>query len=218
VDLTLTMVGRLDPCVLLAYSTPVECVRALVPAPLELVTRDGRAFWHVVACRVERMRPAGLPALLGMTYAHVAYRLAVKHGDTEGLFFVRSDVDSACVSLGGNLATDFRFHASPLHLTASGGAFELAVDGEGRAQLSTTPGGPLVDDPLLSYRPVALSVRQGRVIRARVERDASRWREHGVRVDAAAFAMLDAHGTTRLERAAWVEPIDYRWNLGGRLA
>src|SRR5215213_8264418 len=93
------MNGRLSECLLLSYRTPARAVRKLVPGHLELVTRDGWAFWNVLACRVEGMRPAGVPKSLGVDYHHVAYRLHVKArtaaGETlRGLYFVRSDADS----------------------------------------------------------------------------------------------------------------------------
>ena len=52
----LTMLGRIDNCFLLSYSTPADSVRHLVPQGLDLVTHRGRAFWNVVLCHVLDMR------------------------------------------------------------------------------------------------------------------------------------------------------------------
>ena len=108
------MIGRITDCVLLAYRVPAERVSHLVPGGLELVTWGRWAFWNVVACRVEAMRPTGFPHLLGSTYYHVAYRLYVRAqtpGETiEGLYFVHSDADKLGLCIMGNRATDFRFH------------------------------------------------------------------------------------------------------------
>src|SRR5688500_13632582 len=121
----LAMKARLNDCLVLSYRTPARSVRHLVPKGLELVTRDGWAFWNVVACRVEGMRAAGLPEWLGVDYHHVAYRLHVKgraaSGETlRGLYFVRSDADSGLVGRLGNLWTNFRFHSADVELSRAG--------------------------------------------------------------------------------------------------
>src|SRR4051812_42714640 len=116
-----TMVGRLDPCWLFAYRTPAQEARAFLPPALEPVTHGGFAFWNVVVCRVQRMRPWFAPAPLGVSYWHIAYRLYVRfhpaQGEPiEGLYFVRSDCDSWLMALAGNLVTDFRFHTAAVRV------------------------------------------------------------------------------------------------------
>ena len=154
--LPLSMNGRLSECVLLSYRTPARSVRGLVPKGLELETRDGWAFWNVVACRVEAMRPAGVPARLGLSYNHVAYRLHVKGrtagGETlRGLYFVRSDADSRLVGGLGNALTQFRFHPANVELGRSDRAgaevLTVAVTGpaddaanDALARIATGPG------------------------------------------------------------------------------
>src|SRR5258705_13594760 len=131
-NLNLTAAGRLSECLLLSYRTPAESVRRLVPPGLELVTRGPFAFWNVVACTVDRMRPAGLPGCCGVSYHHVAYRLHVQahagngEGTLRGLYFVRSDADSGLVGRLGNLFTDFRFHPADVELSSRDGVLTLA--------------------------------------------------------------------------------------------
>ena len=105
-SLTFAMAGRLSDCVQLTYRTPSDTVRDLLPSGLELVTRGPWAFWNVMGCRVEKLRPAGLPALCGLTYHHVAYRLRVQAMNdraevVRGLYFTRSEVDAKAVSMSG---------------------------------------------------------------------------------------------------------------------
>ena len=120
--LPLAMNGRLSECLMLSYRTPARAVRHLVPRGLELETRGGYAFWNVLACRVEAMRPAGVPRRLGVTFNDVAYRLHVRGktaaGETlRGLYFVRSDADSGLVARFGNALTTFRFSAADVELS-----------------------------------------------------------------------------------------------------
>jgi uncharacterized protein YqjF (DUF2071 family) len=120
--LPLAMNGRLSECLMLSYRTPARSVRHLVPRGLELETRGGYAFWNVLACRVEAVRPAGVPRRLGVTFNDVAYRLHVRAktaaGETlRGLYFVRSDADSGLVARFGNALTAFRFSAADVELS-----------------------------------------------------------------------------------------------------
>ena len=120
--LPLAMNGRLSESLMLSYRTPARSVRHLVPRGLELETRGGYAFWNVLACRVEAVRPAGVPRRLGVTFNDVAYRLHVRAktaaGETlRGLYFVRSDADSGLVARFGNALTAFRFSAADVELS-----------------------------------------------------------------------------------------------------
>lgn len=238
--MTLTMVGRITDCILLAYRTPATNVRHLLPRPMELMTRDGFAFWNIVACRVEAMRPSGVPPWLGMCYLHVAYRLYVHapldDGSTvDGLYFVRSDADRWPVSVAGNLFTEFRFHRADIELTTSPDRFGLSVRNSDVADASLRTvafdrhelrGDSIfasVDDAMrvLKYRPLALSSdADGKQLKlAEVFRDESRWRESPVRVIDARWGFLQhlRQSEAHLELATGVDPIDYRWRLGRRL-
>ncbi len=225
----LTMVGRLAECILVAYSTPADSVRHLLPPPLELVLRDGRAFWNIVACRVESMRPRGAPAMCGVTYHHVAYRLyvtaaAAEGGAIDGLYFVRSDVDRSPLTHLGNLVSDFRFHTSDISFQASRDEVNLlltSANGAGarlRARRAVHHQDPC---SLLKYRPVALSCdRRNRSLKlAEVSRDESAWREAALDVIDAKWSFLDHLNQTDLclESATRVAPIDYVWRLGRRV-
>jgi hypothetical protein len=71
--------------------------RVRVPAGLELITWRGAAFFNIVVCHVDRMRPRLAPRAVGVTHWFVAYRLQVRAtsaaGPIEGLYFLRSDID-----------------------------------------------------------------------------------------------------------------------------
>lgn len=235
------MIGRLSDCFLLSYRTPAASVGALVPRPLELVTHGGYAFWNIVACRVEAMRPRWTPRWLGVTYRHIGYRLHVRcriegQPSIEGLYFVRSDADRSMIACGGNWMTDFRFHEAEIALRTAEGAWGLTVhshDGEGDASVLAKPtaaarladGSPFSSSAeaaeALKYQPFALAPTvDGRAIKlAEVFRDESAWHESPIDVVAARWAFFDALGQqdARLELATRVRPIDYRWRLGRRL-
>jgi uncharacterized protein YqjF (DUF2071 family) len=233
--MTITTVGRLEDCVLLAYRTPAESVRHLVPRGLELMTHDGFAFWNVVACKVVGMRPAGTPRFAGVTFHQVAYRLYVRAGEEDGLYFVRSDVDSALVATTGNWMTDFRFHPATIRQRHEPGAlrYEVTNAGEGDAVVSVSSAAPAYADVdscftsraeaarVLKYRPTAFAPDGSaeRVRLAEVFRDERRWVEKPVSIVEAQFGFFDALGQEDLvlERGISVAPLDYCWRLGRRL-
>lgn len=242
--MALTLTGRLDECLLLAYRSPARSVAGLVPRPLELVTRDGWAFWNIVACRVEGMRPAGLPRWAGIAYHHVAYRLYVRarteSGETlEGLHFVRSDADRVLPAWLGNRLTDFRFHRSAIRLESGdrshvGAPLRVTVrttDGLADVHLIAAEAGNVSWSPdscfaspdeagrFLKYRPLGISAdASGRRLKlAEVERDEAAWREIPIEARETRWGFFDRLGVeARLERATRVAPIDYVWRLGRR--
>ena len=202
----LTMTGRLEDCALLNFRTPAATVRHLVPDELELVTRGDHAFWNVVTCRVRAMRPRHLPAAVGVTYHHVAYRLRVQamtdRADlTRGLYFIRSDADAALLGAVGNRTTDFRFHRADIELQADAHAHVTRIttaDGRGDATFELgadlPPAGPrgpgscfathLDAKEWLKYEPLAFAPGgppHARHLRlAEVHRDETQWSERAV--------------------------------------
>jgi hypothetical protein len=190
-------------------------VHALLPEGFEPLTRDGRAFWSIVICRVERMRPRGLPRLVGSTYWHVAYRVYSRAAGLDGLHFLRSDVAGRFMAAMGNLMTDFRFHVSDIRATpATLDVVSRDGGGDARLRVEDLPALASPADSLLRYRPLALAPGRRGIRVAKVERDESRWRETPVRVAEARWGFFERLGLeTRLERAVRVDPIDYVWRL-----
>lgn len=221
--------SRIAQCWLFVYRAPVETVMPLLPRPIEPVTKGGFAFWNIVVCRLDGLRPAPLPAAVGLGYWHVAYRLHARaieeSGEPiEGLFFVRSDCDRRLVVTAGNLLTDFRFHFAKISLSHRGpgvngtivspdAAASFEIDRNIAPQL--TPGSPYRSlaeaGKALEYRPAALSgMNEDAVNVVAVRRDAAAWRWKPVTVTSAHWQFLAGRETT-LELCYEVEPIDYLW-------
>ncbi|MEM1329018.1 MAG: DUF2071 domain-containing protein [Planctomycetota bacterium] len=236
-----SMQGVLDPCLLVSLKTPAEAVEHLIPPPLRLMTHDAGgerwAFWNVVVCRVERMRPLGVPRVFGVSYAHIAYRLMVEtdtaRGPMSGLYFIRSDADSSPIVTFGDPVSDFRFR----RCRASGASDRSRVrsdvtSADARADLTieasegdegTWDDGGLFASPqamrrALKYRPVSMAPdATGRVLRlAEVFREESEWDEQPVRLEQWNATLFRSLGVPEPEPvlATRVARIDYRWRLG----
>ena len=226
------VVGRLSRCWLIASRVPVEAVRALVPAPLELVTHGGFAFWNVVICRLEGMRPIGIPAALGLGFWHVAHRLIVRTKlrtgeEVAGLYFVRSEVDQPLLAAAGDLLTDFHFNPARVQVLEQESAVRCAVAALGEksryhllrdATVQLAYGSPFASleeaAAFLKYTPIALSPHgSGAVNILRVERDEQAWRTRLLGIEASESQLLQSTGAVA-ELAFEVEPLDYHWRRG----
>jgi uncharacterized protein YqjF (DUF2071 family) len=97
-------------CLLVNFAFPPDVLRELLPVSIEPDVRDGEAYVSVVIADMDRMRPAFLPRLFGVTYTQVVYRAVVRHRGERGVHFLRSDADSRVMCALGNWLTFFRFH------------------------------------------------------------------------------------------------------------
>jgi hypothetical protein len=232
--MTFDLVGKLDECFLLSYAVDPGRAASLVPSGLELLTHQRCAFLNIVVCHVERMRPRFAPRAVGVTYWHVAYRLQVRArlsggASIDGLYFLRSDVDTPLLGAVGNRLTDFRFHHAEMRFRAEPEGCSLKVDGgNGAASAMLRPSSANEDDcrppfssieereRLLKYAPFGLSIsRSGRLRVAEARRDEALWKEAPIAVASALWRYPLRLGldTQRLVRATRVAPIDYAWRM-----
>jgi len=228
----LTIVGRLQRCWLFVYRAPVEAVRLVLPPPLEPLARSGYAFWNIVVCQIHAMRPKHLPAAVGVSYWHVAYRLYVQlplpTGEVvQGLYFVRSDCDRWLMSLLGNLLTDFRFHVASIVVREEPDAVLLRVaskhaPAQARLVAAGVPqlaaGSPFASAQeaaaFLAYEPHGIALTPaGHANIIHVTRDERAWRSHPLRVESAEWTFFAGQDVC-LESCYAVEPIAYQWDRG----
>ena len=225
----LTMVGRIERCWLFAYRAPAELVRRLVPSPLEPLEKGPWGFFNLVVCEIERMRPAGVPRVLGVSYRHAAYRIPVRSAaaGVEGLYFLRSDCDSWPVALLGRGLTDFGFHRARIAVTETPDRVEIGIDSrDAPASVVIDRHGPSVLAPaspfasldeaatFLDYKPFGISIGSGpRLNVVAIGRDEAARRARCVQVSSARWKFLEGK-EAELEVCWEVEPIEYRWNRG----
>jgi uncharacterized protein YqjF (DUF2071 family) len=99
-------------CFLVNFAIEPQVLRDALPAAIEPDLHNGKAYLSIVIAAMERMRPAFLPAFLGVSYHQVVYRAVVRHRGERGVYFLRSDADNYLMSLAGDWLTFFRFHHS----------------------------------------------------------------------------------------------------------
>lgn len=103
-----TIEGVIARRILLNYWADAEVVAKLVPKPLKVATHRGLAVVGICLIRLERLRPRGLPEILGMSSENMAHRIAIEFPDGEGthpgVYILRRETDCSLVQLfGGRL-------------------------------------------------------------------------------------------------------------------
>jgi hypothetical protein len=103
-----TLEGIIARRILLNFRADPEVVRPHVPAPLEVALQNGFAVIGVCLIRLEKLRPKGLPSLIGLSSENMAHRVAIRYPHQgalkDGVFIWRRDTDQRLISLlGGRL-------------------------------------------------------------------------------------------------------------------
>lgn len=98
--------GLIRRRMLVNFRADPAVVQRLLPAPFRPKLHAGQAIVGVCLIRLEQMRPAGLPAFLGIASENAAHRIAVTWKDEadaeqEGVFIPRRDTGSRLNHLAG---------------------------------------------------------------------------------------------------------------------
>ena len=241
----LPMRARFGHSLVLTYAFPPAVLAPLLPPGLALDTcaaPDGtvHAFAAAGVVCLTRLRPAGLPAFVGIDCALTGYRIFATFptptGRTmRGLFILRSDTDRWSILAGGNLLTRYHYRRARVRCHADGTHLDVTVDSrDGRADLAVRadlrscpaplpPGSPF-PDPATARRfagPLPYTFdherRTGSIIVVKAHR--TRWRPAPVTVDVSRLTFFAFLGVPPvLANAFHVADLDYGWHRGVRQA
>lgn len=223
-------------CFLVNFRMAPAVLAAVLPTSLQPDLYEGQAFLSVVIADMDRMRPAFLPALFGVTYQQVVYRAVVRSGDQRGVFFLRSDADNRLMVAMGNLLSFFRFHRARIVRTrgADRHHVDLVTDPSDHADIHATfepPRQPPTDpDAPASLFPDAAAAQaflvelytafrpsaSGETLdRVRIKRGA--WHIQLMDAPRARFDFMVGSkafpgGSTELDSVIYVRDIEYYWH------
>lgn len=113
-----------------------DALRPLIPRVFELDLHAGKAWVSLTASRLKDFGVGWVPPALRMNFYQSTYRAHVTFTDfrgrkMRGCYFVRSETNSAVMSLTANLMPEFRGHRCatyPIVMARQGGHFVLTVD------------------------------------------------------------------------------------------
>src|SRR5215471_15329421 len=98
--------GMIKRRLLVNFRAAPKVVQDILPEPFHPKLHSGQAIVGVCLIRLERIRPAGLPGIIGFSSENAAHRIAVEWKDPKGLqkegaFIPRRDTDALLNRLAG---------------------------------------------------------------------------------------------------------------------
>lgn len=134
--------------ILLNFRADPAVVRRVVPEPLGLDLASGHAVVGVCLIRLERVRPRGLPEIIGLSSENMAHRFAIvakRDGiDTPGVYISRRDTDSAFVRILGGRVFPGYHHGANFEVDDNGDRLSMTIrteDGAADVRLSARASG-----------------------------------------------------------------------------
>ncbi len=134
--LTVPLRAVIDRRLLINFRVAPEVLARLLPAPFRPQLVHGWGMAGICLVRLRDVRPAGLPAFVGLTSENAAHRIAVEWEDVEGhtrtgVFIPRRDTGSRLSQLVGGRLFPGVYHAANFRVWEPGNRFKVAVFASG---------------------------------------------------------------------------------------
>jgi Uncharacterized conserved protein (COG2071) len=225
----------------LTYAWPRRLLEPVLPPGLVLDAEGDLGFTAIALVQTERLRPAFLPASVGLDFFLTGYRIFVRVDGAEslrGLYILRSDADRRTMVMLGNLLTHYHYRLAEITARESDGRLAIRVRTTAReadldlvADLRSTPaplpaGSPFAD--LAEARRYAGPLpytfdyerTSGSIVAVRATR--GQWRPEPISVEVHEATFLESPVFSGeqpvLANAFHVQDVGYRWERGELLA
>lgn len=125
--------GVIKRRLLVNFRADPSIVQRILPEPFKPKLHAGHAVVGVCLIRLEKIRPVGLPGLVGLSSENAAHRIAVQwtddHGEEkEGVFIPRRDTDSLLNQLAGGRVFPGEHHAARFQVAERERHIDFAMD------------------------------------------------------------------------------------------
>jgi uncharacterized protein YqjF (DUF2071 family) len=177
-------------------------VRPLVPAELELDTREGTAWIAVTPFHMSGVRARGLPAVPGTSaFPELNVRTYVRYGGKPGVYFFSLDASNPLAVIGARALFKLPYHLADMRIERAGDRFDYSSRRlGGRAEFGAVygPCGPVVLsaagslEHFLTERYCLYTVRDRKV--RRVEIDHAPWPLQPARAEISRLGVARAAG------------------------
>jgi hypothetical protein len=225
----------------LAYAVPAPALEPLLPVGLTLDTYGDFGFLAIALVETHDLRPAFLPARMGLSFFLSGYRIFTRYrtaaGRTlRGLLILRSDTNRVAMQVAGNLLTHYHYERSRfrvewteqnygVQVTTQDGRADLCVEADLSTQAVALPAGSPFPDLKEARKfagplPFTFDYERQTHSMIRVEGVRQQWKPRPVPVI--------VHQNTFLERdpfrgagavlanAFYLEDVPYSWRPGIR--
>lgn len=128
------------------WEVPVDALRALVPAPLELDLWEGRALIGIVPFAMQDVRPAWLPSLFALDFLETNTRTYVTHRGRPGVYFFSLEAASRLAVKAARWGWGLPYFHAAMTLERDGDWISYATrrrGGDAGLQARYRPGKPL---------------------------------------------------------------------------
>jgi hypothetical protein len=140
------MRGVIRRRMLVNFRVDPEVMQRLLPSRFRPKLQAGYAVAGICLIRLEEIRPAGFPRLVGMSSENAAHRVAVTWDGGEGVFIPRRDTGSLLNRLAGGRVFPGEHHGAAFDVAEENGHIRLAMhsnDGKVRVEVDGRDGGAL---------------------------------------------------------------------------
>ncbi len=186
------------------WTLPLEAVRPLIPAQVELDPWDGRAWVGMVPFRMEKIRPSWLPGALALDFLELNLRTYVHYRGRPGVWFFSLDASSWLAVQAARTGWSLPYHHARMATSRDGarvhyesvrraGEARLSVDYEIGEELGPSTPGTL--EHFLLERYLLLSERRGAILEGQVHHPP--YVAHRARLTKVEHGLIEAAGMPR---------------------
>lgn len=129
--------GRIKRRLLVNFRAAPDVVQRILPDPFRPKLHEGYSIVGICLIRLEQIRPAGMPAFLGVSSENAAHRIAVEWTEKgvarEGVFIPRRDTGSLLNRFAGGRLFPGEHHAAEFAVVDDGQGIDFRMrsrDGE----------------------------------------------------------------------------------------
>jgi hypothetical protein len=130
-----TIKGTIKRRLLVNFCAEPAVVQRLLPEPFRPKLHRGYSIVGICLIRLEQIRPAGLPGLLGLSSENAAHRIAVEWTDAggiqrEGVFIPRRDTGSFLNRVAGGRIFPGKHHSARFSVMDSDGHIDFSMESD----------------------------------------------------------------------------------------
>lgn len=225
----------------LAYAVPATVLQPLLPVGLNLDTYGDFGFLAIALVETRDLRPAFLPAGMGLSFFLSGYRIFTRYktaaGRTlRGLLILRSDANRVAMQMAGNLLTHYHYERSQfrvernelkygVQVTTQDGRADLYVEADLSVQAVAPPAGSPFPDLKEARKfagplPFTFDYERQTHSMIRVEGVRQQWNPRPVPVSVRQNTFLERNpfrgAGAVLANAFYLEDVPYSWRPGIR--
>jgi Uncharacterized conserved protein (COG2071) len=133
-----TLKGVIKRRLLVNFRADPEIIQRIIPRPFRPKLHRDHSIVGVCLIRLEHIRPAGLPGLIGISSENAAHRIAVEWTDgrgqeREGVYVPRRDTGSIINQLAGGRIFPGEHHSARFDVRDDGTRLDFSMESEDKA-------------------------------------------------------------------------------------